>query len=111
MITGKQPFSETDGDAITYEVVTGERPSFPPIPNERILDDTRKSISRFRSPWDDRSDVNSMLNALNDAADAIEVRRRNLYSATNEQGMRTAHRVFGASPGYRSGAEMNYYDK
>ena len=108
MIAGKQPFSETNGDTITYEVVTGEWPGFPPIPNERTLDDTRKFICRFRSPSrDNRPDVNFTLNALNDAADAIEVRRRNLYFTTNEQGARTVHRVSGASPGYQPGTEMN----
>jgi len=42
--------------------------------------------------------VNFAMNALNDAADAVEARRRKLYGTTNDQGKRTSRRVSGPSP-------------
>ena len=69
-------------------------------------------ISRCWSPSrDDRPDVDFAMNALNDAADAVEVRRRKLYATTSDQGKRTSRRVSGASYGYRSQAEVDYRDQ
>ena len=93
-ITGQQPFPGAKDGVIIYNVVTGERPGRPAGPNEWLSDDVWNFISRCWSPSrDGRPDVNFAMNALNDAADAIEVRRRKLYVNTNDQGKRTFRRV------------------
>ena len=100
MITEQQPFPGTKDGVIIYTVVTGDRPGRPLAPNEWLSDDIWNFISRCWSPsWEGRPDVNFAINALNDAADAVEVRRRKLYTATNDQGQSTSHRVPGASCG------------
>ena len=102
-ITGQQPFPGAKDGVIIYNVVTGERPGRPAGPNEWLSDDVWNLISRCWSPSrDGRPDVNFAMNALNDAADAVEVRRRKLYTTTSDQGKRTSRRVSGASYGYRS---------
>jgi len=101
VITGQQPFPGAKDGVIIYNVVTGERPGRPAGPNEWISDDVWNFVSRCWSPsWDGRPDVNFAMNALNDAADAVEARRRKLYGTTNDQGKRTSRRGSGAfSPG------------
>ena len=102
VITGHQPFPGAKDGVIIYNVVTGDRPGRPPGPNEWLSDDVWNFISRCWSPSrDDRPDVNFAMDTLNDAADVVEVRRRNLYATTNDQGKRTSRRVSGASHGYR----------
>ena len=102
-ITGQQPFPGAKDGVIIYNVVTGERPGRPAGPNEWLSDDVWNFISRCWSPSrDGRPDVDFAMNALNDAADAVEVRRRKLYATTSDQGKRTSRRVSGASYGYRS---------
>ena len=112
MITGQQFFPGAKDGVIIYNVVTGERPSRPPGPNEWLSDDVWNFISRCWSPSrDGRPDVDFAMNALNDAADAVEVRRRKLYPTNSDQGKRTSRRVSGASCGYRSWAEINYRNR
>ena len=97
-ITGQQPFPGAKDGVIIYNVVTGERPARPPGPNEWLSDDVWNFISRCWSPsLDGRPDVNFAMNALNDAADAVEVRRRKSDATTNDQGKRTSRRVSGVS--------------
>ena len=61
---------------IIYHVVTGERPSRPPGPNEWLSDDVWNFISRcWSSSWDGRPDLNFAMNTLNDVANAAELRR------------------------------------
>ena len=100
MLTEQQPFPGTKDGVIIYTVVTGDRPGRPLAPSEWLSDDVWNFISRCWSPsWEGRPDVNFAINALNDAADVVEVERRKLYTATNDQGQRTSHRVPGASCG------------
>ena len=97
--------------AIIRNVVAGERPGRPPGPDEWLSDDIWNFISRCWSPSRNaRPDVNFVMNALNDAADAVDVRHRKLYATTNDQGTRTPHRVPGASHEYQPWAEINYGD-
>ena len=97
MITGQQPFPGAKDGVIIYNVVIGERPARPPGSNEWLSDDVWNFISRCWSPsWDGRPDVEFAMNALNDAADAVEVKRRKLYASTNDPGRRTSRRVSGA---------------
>ncbi|KAF9648264.1 kinase-like protein [Thelephora ganbajun] len=101
VITGQQPFHGVKDGVIIYNVVTGERPSRPPGTNEWVSDDVWNFISRCWSPsWDGRPDVNFAMNALNDAADAVEDMRRKLYIATNDQGKKASRRgsVSGNAP-------------
>jgi serine/threonine protein kinase len=101
VITGQQPFPGVMGGTIVYNIVTGVRPHRPPGPNEWLSDDVWNFISRCWSPsWDGRPDINFAMNTLNDAADAVEVRRRKLYAAASDRGKRTSRRVSGASHGY-----------
>ena len=96
VVTKQQPFPGVNDGVIAYNVVIGERPACPPGPNEWLSDDVWKFISRCWSPsWDDRPDVEFAMNALNDAADAVEVKRRRLYVLTNDPGRRS-HRVSSA---------------
>ena len=77
-------------------VVIGERPSRPAGPNEWLSDDVWNFVSRcWSASWDERPDVNFAINALNDAADAIEVGQRKGHT-TNDQGQGTARRDSGA---------------
>ena len=98
MITEQQPFPGAKDGVIIYSVVTGERPVRPSGSNEWVSDDMWNFIARCWSPsWDGRPDVTFAINALNDAADAIEIRRRKAYTATNDLGKQTSRRVPGAS--------------
>lgn len=104
MLTGQQPFPGAKDGVIIYNVVIGERPTRPVVPNEWVSDDIWNFISRCWSPSPDgRPDVNFAINALNDAADSIEVRRRKAYATTNDQGKGTAgtRRGSGAPHEYR----------
>ena len=97
-ITGQRPFPGAGDGMIVYNVITGGRPARPPGPNEWLSDDVWNFISRCWSPsLDGRPDVNFAINALNDAADAVEVRRGKSYATTNDQGKRTSRRVSGTS--------------
>jgi len=97
VITEQQPFPGAKDGVIIYNVVIGERPGRPPGPNEWLSDDVWNFVSRcWSSSWDGRPDVDFAMNALNDAADAVEVRRRKMYATTNDPGRRTSRRVSGA---------------
>lgn len=90
VITGKKPFAGAKDGLIIFNVVTGERPSRPPSSNEWVSDSVWNFISRcWAASQDGRPDVNFAMDALNDAADALEVRRRKVYTTTNDQGKRT----------------------
>ena len=92
--TGLQPFQGIKDGAIMYDVVTHERPVRPSEPNEWTSDDVWNFISRCWGPsWDGRPDMDCIVNVLNDAADGIEVRRR---EAPKDQGKRTSHPTPGA---------------
>ena len=102
-ITGQQPFPGAEDGVITCNIVAGERPGRPAGPNEWLSDDVWNFIARCWFPLRDaRPDVNFAVNALNDAAGAVEVRRKKLYATTNDQGKRTSRQVSGVSHGYRS---------
>ena len=90
MLTRKQPFPGAKDGVIIYSVVTGERPARPQEPNELVSDNVWNFISRcWSSSWDARPDVDFAINALHDAADAVEVRRRKAYATATDQGKRT----------------------
>ena len=109
VITGQQPFPGAKDGVIIYNVVIGERPNRPPAPNEWVSDDVWNFISRcWSSSWDGRPDVNFAMNALNDAADAVEVRRREMYTTTNGQGKTTSRLGSGALHGSRSWTEIKH---
>lgn len=94
VFTGQQPFSGAKDGVIIYNIVTGERPDRPLGPNEWISDEVWSLISRCWSPsWASRPNINFAVNALSDAADAAEVRRRKSHATTNGQGKRSSHRV------------------
>jgi len=78
-----------------YNVINGERPARPPGPNEWLSDDVWNFISRCWSR-DGRPDVEFAMNALNDTADAVEVKRRKPYVSGNDPGRRTPFPVSGA---------------
>jgi len=81
---------------IAYNVVLGGRPGRP-LANEWLSDDVWNCISRCWSPsWDGRPDIGFAMNGLNDAADAVEVRRRKLYATTSNPGRGISHPVSGA---------------
>ena len=102
VITGRQPFPGTKGGVIVYNVITGERPSHPPSPNEWLADDVWNLISGCWSP-SRRPGVDHVMNVLNDAADAVEIRRGKLsVTTTKGQGKATSRPVSGASHGHRS---------
>ena len=102
VITGQQPFPGAKDGVIIYKVVTGERPGRPAGPNEWLSDDVWNFISRCWSPSrDTRPDVDFAVNALNDAAGTVEVKRRKLHATTNDQERRTSRQVSGASHRYR----------
>ena len=82
---------------IIYNFVSGERPGRPTGPNEWLSDDVWNLVSRcWCASWDGRPDVDSAINALNDAADSAGAGRRKAY-ATNDQGQGTTRRDSGAS--------------
>jgi len=111
VVTGEQPFPGAEGGPIVYNVISGERPSRPSGPNEWVSDDLWNFICRCWSPsWDGRPDVEFAINALNDAADTIETRRRNLY-VTQGQGNTTSRSGSGASFGYRSRTQLDGRDQ
>ena len=90
MITRKQPFPGLKDGVIIYTVVTGERPARPQEPNELVSDNVWNFISRcWSSSRDERPDVDFAINALHDAADAVEVRRRKAHATATDQGKRT----------------------
>ena len=108
VITGEQPFPGAKDGVIIYSVVMGERPSRPSDTNEWVSDDVWNFISRCWSPsWDGRPDVEFAINALNDAADAVEARRVQSY-VTNVQGKKASRRGSGASHRYSSRTRLNY---
>jgi hypothetical protein len=75
VITGQEPFPGTRVGAIICKIVTGERPTRPPGPNEWLSDDTWSFISGCWSPpWDGRPDVDFVMNGLNHTADVVDVR-------------------------------------
>jgi hypothetical protein len=97
VVTGELPFPGAKDGMIIYSVVSGDRPSRPSGLNEWVSDNVWNFISRCWSPsWDGRPDVDFAMNALNDAADEIEARRRQLYAA-NGQGKRTSRSGSGES--------------
>ena len=104
VITGRQPFPGAKGGVIVYNVITGERPGRPPGPNEWLVDDVWNLISNCWSPSrDSRPGVDPVMNMLNDAADAVRIRRGKLnLTTTNDQGKATSRPVSGASHGHRS---------
>ena len=92
---------------IIYNVVSGERPGRPVGPNEWLSDDVWNLVSRcWSASCDERPDVNFAMNALNDAADAVEVERRKGYT-TNDQGQGTPRRDSGASYENRSRTQVD----
>ena len=97
-ITGQELFpSAMKDDIVRYHVITGDRPDHPSGPNEWLSDDVWNFISRCWSPSrDGRPDADFAMNALNDAADAVEVRRRKLHVVTNDQG--ASHASVGPQP-------------
>jgi len=71
-------------------VVTGERPVRPQESNELVSDNVWNFIPRcWSSSWDGRPDVDFAINALHDAADAVEIRRRKAHATTTNQEERT----------------------
>ena len=101
VVTGEQPFPGAKEDVIICCVVAGERPSRPPGPNEWVSDDVWNFIARCWSPtWDGRPDVDFVMNALNDAADVVGVRRGE-SDPTNSQWKRVSRGRSGASYGYQ----------
>jgi serine/threonine protein kinase len=98
VITEQKPFSGTRAGAIICKIVTGERPGRPPGPNEWLSDNVWDFISRCWSPsLDGRPNVKFVMNALNDAADAVDIRHGKLRTTTNGQGKQTSRQVPGAS--------------
>ena len=82
---------------IIHNVVGGERPGRPPGPNEWLSDVVWNFISRcWSASWDERPDVDFVINTLNDAADAVGAGRRRAYT-TNDQGQGTTRRDSGTS--------------
>ena len=100
VITEQKPFSGTRAGAIICKIVTGERPGRPLGPNEWLSDSVWDFISRCWSPsLDDRPDVKFTMNALNDAADVVDIRHGKLRTTTNDQGKQTSRQAPGASCG------------
>ena len=98
MATGEQPFPGAVDGVIIFNVVTGERPVRPPGSDKWVSDDVWNFVSRCWSPsWDGRPDVNFAINALNDAAHAVEVIRRKAYTTATDQGEGTSRRGTGVS--------------
>lgn len=107
--TGELPFPEEKVDTIVDGVIAGERPSRPSDTNEWVSDNVWNLISLCWSPsWDSRPDVYFAMNALNNAADVVESRRRKSY-ATNSQGKKASRGGSGALYGdiYREHS-LNY---
>ena len=100
--TGEQPFPGAKDGVIIYNVVSGERPSRPSGTNKWVSDDVWNFISRCWSPsWDGRPDVEFAINALNDAADAVEARRQKSHvnNGQDTSPPQTQSRRSGASHG------------
>ena len=101
VVTGEQPFSGVEEDAIVWKVVEGERPSRPPGPNEWVSDDIWTFISSCWSPsLDCRPNVEFAVDALDDAADAVGAGLGGSCTA-RYQGKRTSHSGSGASNQYQ----------
>jgi len=97
VITRKQPFPGAKDGVIIYSVVAGVRPARPQESNELVSDNVWNFISRcWSSSWNGRPDANLAINALNDAADAVEIRRKESYATATDQGERS-HRGTGVS--------------
>ena len=93
--TGEQPFPGAKDGVVIDSVVMGERPSRPSNTNEWVSDDVWNFISRCWSPsWDGRPDLDFAINALNDAADAVEARRRKSYM-TNDKDTSPSGELYG----------------
>ena len=93
--TGERPFSGAKDGVVIYNVVTGERPSRPSDTNGWVSDDVWDLICRcWFSSWDRRPDVRFVINALNDAADAVEARRRKSY-VTHDQDTSPSGALYG----------------
>ena len=76
MLTGRQPFPGVR-HTIIGNIVTGARPPRPPGSNEWISDNVWNLISRCWSTfWDVRPGASLVVNALSDAGDLVEFRRR-----------------------------------
>jgi hypothetical protein len=98
VVTGEQPYPGANDGTIMYNVVIGERPARPQEPNGLVSDDVWNSISRCWSPSrDSRPDVNFVMSALNDAADAIEARRGKACATATDQGTSTSYQGAGMS--------------
>ena len=93
--TGEQPFPGAKDGVVIDSVVMGERPSRPSNTNEWVSDDVWNFISQCWSPsWDGRPDLDFAINALNDAADAVEARRRKSYM-TNDKDTSPSGELYG----------------
>ena len=91
VVTGEQPFSGVREDAIAHKVVGGERPTRPPGPSEWLSDDVWNFISScLSSSLDSRPDLDSAVDLLDDAADAVEAGREGSCAASG-QGKRTSY--------------------
>ena len=76
VLTGRPPFAEAKHSIIDI-VIAGIRPHRPPGSNEWLSDDVWCLIRRCWSTfWDGRPDANFVMNALNNAEDVVEFRRR-----------------------------------
>ena len=76
-----------------HGTIVGERPARPSEPDEWVSDDVWNIISRCWGPSRvNRPDVGYIMNALNDAADAVEARRGEV---PNDQEKRTSRPVPG----------------
>ena len=76
MLTGQRPFPGARC-SILGNVVAGARPHRPPGSDEWLSDNVWNFISRCWSTfWDGRPGTSVVTNALNDAGDLVEFRRR-----------------------------------
>ena len=96
--TGQQPFPGVHMGIIVHNVVLGGRPGRPQGPSEWLSNDVWNVISRcWSSSWNGRPNINFVMNALSDAADTVEDKRRKLHATTDDRGKRTSRRPFVAS--------------
>ena len=73
VITMQRPFTGIKDRTNIREIISGWRPSFPPDPNEWLLDNVWDIVSKCWSPsWGGRPDASTVIIALNSAADAFE---------------------------------------
>ena len=85
VVTRHEPFPETKGGQIICSIVTGELQTRPLGPSVWVSDEAWNFISQCWSlSWVDRPDANFAVNALNNAADAIEAQK---LDATLEIGL------------------------